>query len=110
MKIHARFVLVALALVLLASGCAQIGSGVAPSNIPLAPGGYETIGPVSGESCLLYLLGIIPLGEFNNIQAAVKDALSQRPGATALIGVTADTRRLWFVILTQDCTLVNGTA
>ncbi len=110
MKIQASFVLVALALVLSLSGCGQIGSGVAPSNIPLATGGYETIGPVSGESCLVYLLGIIPLGDFNTTQAAVKDALSKSPGATALVEVTTDTRRMWFLIATQDCTLVQGIA
>ncbi len=109
MKIQASFVLVALALVFSLSACAQIGSGVAPSNTPLAPGAYETLGPVFGESCVTYLVGI-PLGDVNTTQAAVKDALSKSPGATALVEVTVDTRRLWFIIVTTDCTMVQGTA
>ena len=110
MKTQTSFVLVVLALVLSLSACAQIGSGIAPSNTPLAPGGYETLGPVCGESCITYFVGIIPLGDFNTTQAAVKDALSKSPGATALVKVTVDTRRMWFVIFTQDCTMVQGTA
>ncbi|MEO6112513.1 MAG: hypothetical protein ABIQ24_11910 [Nitrospiraceae bacterium] len=110
MKVHAGFVLAALGLVLIVSGCHQIGSGVAPSNIPLAPGGYEIIGPVNGKSCIDYLLGIFPLGELNSMQAAMTDALAKHPEATALVQVTADTSRMWFIIITEDCTRVQGTA
>jgi len=111
MKIYSSFLLVALALVLTVSGCAQFGSGVAPSNTPLAAGSYEPIGPVSGESCATYLFGILgPLPEFNSVQAAMMDAQSKKPGTTALVGVTADTRYMNLIIVRIDCTRIEGIA
>ena len=107
-----RLYLLFLAVIMLAlSGCGgQMGTWGAASTIPLEQGNYETLGPVKGESCVYYLLSIIPLGEFNNTGDALRDALSKKPGATALVQVTTDTRNLLYIIVAEACTIVEGIA
>lgn len=102
--------LIWLVLVLMLSACAQIGGGIAPSTKPLNPGGYEILGQVEGKDCAYYLLGLIPLSNFNSMQEAIKDAMSKKPEATALIQVTADTRGMSYIVVAERCTLVQGTA
>ena len=93
------------------SGCGgRFGSWGAASTTPLDPGSYETLGPVSSESGVLYFLGIIPLSELNRTSVAMKDALSKKPGATALIQVTTDDARYGYILLTEACTYVEGIA
>ena len=70
----------------------------------------ETLGPVSGESCVLYFLGIIPLSELNRPSAAMKDALSKKLVATFLVEVTTDYAHYGYIIVTEACTIVEGIA
>jgi hypothetical protein len=92
------------------SGCGHISGGVAPSNIPLAPGSYKELGPVRGISCVYYLLGIIPLCAGNETKNALAVALIQKPETIALINVTADTFSQHFIVYSRVCTQVDGIA
>ncbi len=94
----------------LISGCGHISGGVAPSNVPLAPGSYKELGPVHGDTCVYYLLGIIPLSPGNETKNAVADALREKPEATALVNVTADTFSQFFIVFSRVCTQVDGIA
>ena len=102
--------LVLVGLLLLGSGCAHQAGGIAPSTIPLSPGGYTVIEDVVGQDCVYYLLGILPLSNGNETHTAVEDALASAAGADALVGVTADTYSQNFIIITRGCTQVYGTA
>jgi hypothetical protein len=99
----------ALALCLTLAGCMHQTGGVAPSTIPLAPGGYTVLGNVRGKDCVWHLLGLIPVSSGNMTYRAVSEALAERPEATALINVTADTHSEFWIVLSRTCTEVHGT-
>jgi|GEM_PF-781700 len=100
--------------VLLASfltACAHIPGGIAASNIPLDPNGYITLGDVEGNDCAYsILLGLIPISDGNETKDAMNDALSKIPGTTALIGITSDSYSQSWIIWSNVCTQVYGTA
>lgn len=102
--------LLALVVLLLAGACAHQSGGIAASNVPLDPDGYEVLGDVKGQDCVYYLLGILPLSGSNHTKAAVDAALRRRPGATALVGITSDTYAQTFLVVTRSCILVEATA
>ena len=97
-------------LLLLGSGCAHQAGGIAPSTIPLEPGGYTVLEEVNAKDCVYYLLLILPLSNGNETHTAVEDALASVEGADALIGVTSDTFRQNFILVQRACTQVYGTA
>lgn len=102
--------LAVVALALAATGCAHSTGGVAPSTMPLDPDGYRVLGDVAGQDCVYYILGILPVSGGNETHHAVADALRERPGAIALINVTADTYWQHFIVFARVCTQVRGTA
>ncbi|MGH0037524.1 MAG: hypothetical protein ACQGVK_21050 [Myxococcota bacterium] len=110
-RLRARLVGVmgALAMVL-GTACAHTSGGIAPSTVPLEAGSYEVLGPVGGRDCVYSLLGLIPLSNGNETRTALQDALARRPGTTALIQVTSDTYRQFWVVVARTCTQVYGTA
>lgn len=95
---------------LLGSACAHQSGGIAASNVPLEPGGYEVLGDVKGQDCVYYLLGLLPLSGSNHTKAAVDAALRKRPSATALVGITSDTYAQTFIVVTRSCIRVEATA
>ncbi len=94
----------------LAFGCAHQAGGIAASTTPLNPGSYQELGEVRGVDCVYHLLGLIPLGGGNETKDAVDDALSQVDGANALINVTSDTYYQFYLLFSNACTQVRGTA
>ena len=102
--------LAVIVIVVLLIGCVHISGGVAPSNIPLAPNSYTELGYVRGIDCVYYLFCIIPLTNGNETKDALADALQQKPEATALINITADTYSMFFIVFSKTCTQVDGTA
>jgi hypothetical protein len=93
------------------SGCAHYPGGIAPSTVPLAPGGYTVVRPyVMGQDCLVALFGIIPLTGGNTTAAAVQSALSRAPGSDALVNVTSDAYSQFWILWSSTCTQVRGTA
>ena len=105
---HLATVILLFALVL--PGCVRAPGGVAPSNIPLEPGGYTVIGRVSGSDCRTMLLGLIPLSGGNQVADAMREALAERPGAEALVDISIDLVGKNFIIVTTTCTEVRATA
>ena len=95
---------------LLLSSCGHTTGGVASSTEPLAPGSYKELGWVHGQDCANWLLGFIPLGNGNETKDAVADAMTKKPGASALVNVSADTYYQWFIVFSRACTQVQGVA
>lgn len=92
------------------TGCGHVTGGAAPSTEPLSPGSYREIGPVSGEDCVGYILGLIPISDGNETKDAIAAALTKAPGATALVKVTADTYSQNYIVYARVCTQVHGIA
>lgn len=95
---------------LLTFGCAHQTGGVAASTMPLSPGSYQELGEVRGVDCVYHLLGLIPMGSGNETKDAVDDALSEIEGTNALINVTSDTYFQYYILFSDACTQVHGTA
>lgn len=84
--------------------------GIAPSNIPLAPGSYTSIREVKGSDCKVNLLGLIPVSGSNHIADALDEAMDDVPGTAALIEITVERVSKFFILWSQTCTEVRGTA
>ncbi len=101
---------IALGLGLGASACSHQPIAMMASSEPLAPGSYEKIGPVYATDCRYLLFGVLPVSSGNSLQGALKDAVGQKEGADALVQVTADYFRQFWIILGRECTQVEGIA
>jgi hypothetical protein len=99
-----------LLLAVFAVGCSHQSGGIAPSTIPLTPGGYTVLKPVHGSDCQVRLLGILPVSGGNETRRAIEHAMKHAPGATALVNVTADTFHQYWILFSRHCTEVFGTA
>ena len=96
---------------LLLGACTHYPGGIAPSTIPLAPGGYTVVNEhVEGSDCLVAILGILPVSGGNRTDNAIKDALKKAPGATALVNVTSDAYSQYWILWSNTCTEARGTA
>src|SRR5690606_23419998 len=90
------------------TGCIHTPGGASPSSEPPARGDYEVLGPVRGQDCVYYLLGIIPIMNGNETHVALEDALRQDPRADALIGVSSDTYLQYWILFSRACTQVRA--
>lgn len=91
-------------------GCAHTSGGIAPSNIPLEPGSYRELGKAVGGDCQYKLLGLIPLSGGNQTYSALEDALDDIPNTSALVQITSDTYSQYWILWSNTCTQVYGTA
>jgi hypothetical protein len=106
-----RIASIGILLLALLTGCMHYPGGIAPSTIPLAPGGYTVVKEnVEGSDCRVALLGILPLSGGNKTSNAIKHALEDAPGATALVNVTSDAHSQYWILWSSTCTEVRGTA
>ena len=105
-----RKTLITLALSSTLMACAHTSGGIAASNIPLEPGSYRILGQAKGGDCQYKLLGIIPLSGGNQTHSALDDALTNIPDTTALIQITSDTYSQYWILWSNTCTQVYGTA
>ena len=106
-----RIASIGLVLLLASAGCMHSPGGIAPSTIPLAPGGYTVIKEhVSGSDCRVAILGLIPVSGGNRTDNAVRDAILSAPGATALVNVTSDAYTQYWILWSHTCTEVHGSA
>jgi len=92
------------------SGCLHQAVAMSPSSEPIAPGSYEKIGPASGQDCLWKLFGILPITSGNTLQGAMREAVNDKDGTDALVQVTADTFTQFFIVISRECTQVDGVA
>ncbi|GFO74394.1 hypothetical protein BPLS_P1084 [Bathymodiolus platifrons methanotrophic gill symbiont] len=90
--------------------CAHTSGGIATSNIPLEPASYRILGQAKGGDCQYKLLGIIPLTGGNETHSALEDALTDIPNTTALVQITSDTYSQYWILWSNTCTQVHGTA
>jgi hypothetical protein len=106
-----RIASIGLVALLTLAGCMHAPGGIAPSTIPLAPGGYTVVkDQVGGRDCLVSIFGFIPVTSGNKTRNAVRSALSKAPGATALVNVTSDAYSQFWILWSSTCTEVYGTA
>lgn len=109
MRIMSAGLSVLVALVL--AGCSHYPGGIAPSTIPLAPGGYTVVKEdVFGSDCLIALVMILPISSGNRTDVAIRNALEEAPGATALVNVTSDAYTQRWILWSNTCTEVRGDA
>jgi hypothetical protein len=104
---------------LLLTGCTSVGTLGIVTKSTGDPGAmlrnaqpYKELGPVKGEACRYFLLGVIPWGNAT-LSTAVDNALSN-VGGDALINVTVSNSLYGFVpiynVFAYTCTDVNGIA
>ena len=112
-------VLMAVAIFVGLSGCSSVsqvgvmtGPAGNPGSIISEARSYSEIGPVEGEACRYFLLGIIPWGD-STPTAAMDKALSTK-GGDAIINASVETSLYGFVpiwnIFAYTCTKVRGIA
>jgi hypothetical protein len=104
-----RAIALASALALGISGCIHSAGGIASSNIPIQ-GNYTVLKEVKGTDCAYRLLGIIPISAGNKTRNALADALGDAKGATALVNITVENWTHHWILFTDTCTEVHGTA
>ncbi len=92
------------------TGCTRLPGGIAPSNIPLPPDGYTRLRDVKASDCKVNLLGLIPVSGSNRIADAMDEALDEVEGADALVDITVERVTMYFILWSQTCTEVRGTA
>jgi hypothetical protein len=103
----------------LLTGCTSVGTLGIVTKSTGDPGAmlrnaqpYKELGPVQGEACRFFLLGVLPWGNAT-LSAAVDDALSKVEG-DALINVTVSNSLYGFVpiynVFAYTCTDVKGIA
>ena len=105
-----RKILTTLALSSSLIACSHTSGGIAASTIPLEPGSYRILGDVEGGDCQYSILGLIPITGGNETKSALEDALGDIPNTTALIQVTSDTYNQFWILWSNNCTQVYGTA
>ena len=105
-----RKILATLALGSTLIGCSHTSGGIAASNIPLEPGSYRILGEAKGGDCQYKLLGIIPISGGNQTYSALEDALTDVPNTTALVQISSDTYSQYWILWSNHCTQVHGTA
>lgn len=111
MRYEMRIASLLLCSALLLAGCAHYPGGIAASTVPLAPGGYTVVKEnVRGRDCLVAILGILPVSSGNKTHNALAAALKSAPGATALVNVTSDGYSQHWILWSNSCTEVRGTA
>ena len=91
-------------------GCIHTPVAMSASTKPLAPDGYQELGPVVESDCAWALFGLIPITGPNSMQAATNDAIARKRGADALIQVTAETFYAHYIVVDRRCTKISGIA
>jgi hypothetical protein len=97
-------------LLLSLSGCMHTPVAIAASTRPLAPDGYEVLGPVEANDCLWALFGILPVSSGNHLYGALQKAIDKSDGGDALIQVSTESFYQHLIIISRSCTQVNGIA
>lgn len=91
----------------LLAGCACIPGGISASSTPLNNKPYHILGHTSATDSRFILLGVIPLTGSNSTKDALNKAI-KKVGADALIDVTVDGYKQWFILFSRTITKVEG--
>lgn len=103
-----KFGFVGVAACLLA-GCATMPGGVAASSTPLEGRSYSILGYTEATDSRICLFGIIPISRHNSIRDAIRSA-ARRAGGDALIEVSVEGYRQYWILFSRDVTRVEGIA
>ncbi len=91
------------------AGCVHLPGGISDSSTPLEGKSYSVVGSVEGTSSRVALLGILPLSGANRTDEALERAVKSKNG-DALINVTVEFVREFWILWTSDTTIVRGEA
>ncbi len=105
-KLHLMSIL-ALLLIVAASGCATNPGGIAASSTPINGRSYTNLGRSTATERRILLLGIIPITGENSIRGALNEAVENR-GGDAMINITVESYAHWWIIITRFATRVDG--
>ncbi|MEI6563741.1 MAG: hypothetical protein WCO42_05465 [bacterium] len=89
------------------TGCATTPGGVAPSSTPLEGRSYTILGYTESTDSRICLFGIIPISRHNSIRDAIRSA-AHRVGGDALIEVTVEGYKQYWILFSRDITRVEG--
>ena len=114
-----RGIIILILAIVLFTGCTSVGTLGIVTKSTGEPGAmlrnaqpYRELGPVQGEACRFFLLGVAPWGNAT-LSTAVDKSLSN-VGGDALINVTVSNSLYGFIpiynIFCYTCTDVNGIA
>ena len=99
------FVLVAIVVLVSASGCARAFMQLAPSTAPVEPMAAALAGArVTGDSCRFMLFEVLPLDGFPTAQEAIDKVADDG----ALVEVVVESTYQWLLIGSMRCILVSG--
>ena len=93
------------------TGCRCVPGTILDKSKPMAQGGYTVVGDeVSATECSVYIMGI-PMSDLRGSagRRMYKSALSQAPGADALIEYTTDLKTVDLSIITIIWYTLTGT-
>jgi hypothetical protein len=110
--------IISLVEILFIAGCSSTGNlGMVtknqanPSTLLTSPHSFKEIGPVKGQACRFFLLGVAPWGD-STVSQAIDNALEN--GGDALMNVSVTSSLYGFVpiynIFCYTCTNVEGVA
>lgn len=107
------FVVAFLLIAITLSGCgARLADFTASTtknfNVPLT--NLERGPRVSGEDCTLWILGLIPTGHIVPDAKEATDQALEKANANLLIDTVWDVQTVWFLLASQTCLTVEGTA
>lgn len=91
------------------AGCATMPGGVAASSTPLEGRSYSILGYTESTDSRFCLFGIIPISRHNSIRDAIRSA-AERAHGDALIEVTVEGYRQYWILFSRDVTRVEGIA
>jgi hypothetical protein len=90
------------------TACAHFPGGIAPSNTPIEGRKYTVLERAVETDSLIYILGILPISDPNDISDAVNEAIKKHNG-DALIDVSVEGYTQWWILFTRHVTEVKGT-
>ena len=91
----------------LGSGCAMTPGGITDSTVPIEGRRYTNLGRVHTTDSRVHLFGLIPVSGANTTRDAI-DACIRSRGGDAMISVTVESYRQWWVLFTRAVTRVDG--
>ena len=85
----------------------MIPGGITDSTVPIEGRRYTNLGRVHTTDSRVHLFGLIPVSGANTTRDAI-DACIRSRGGDAMISVTVESYRQWWVLFTRAVTRVDG--
>ena len=101
-----RILVLSTVLMTMVAGCVGVPVTLSPSSSPLPPGTRGSV-PAYGSNCQFYLLGLIPVTQSLNTQAALDEA-KRMANVDVLTDVTVDFFGGYYILFSNNCVRVEG--